>query len=370
MTTKNAWRWIAGVIVATTAIAISLVGGTRTIYGTGQDVTISSSAILSGDFGKIIVNGGGSETNPLIVAGGHVRCLELSGVYIVASGIDVSGCSSHGIYIKGQHILVQDNEVHGNVLENKSGAICGNAKWGSAIKVYVGAEDVMIRGNHVYENCGEGIGVTRGVQVVVDGNTVWDNFSVNIYVDNSPYTEVYNNVSTCSNPAYYRDGGAAKGIMLGMENYKGWGNQLHDIVIDGNYIVGCKGIRTYTNINGAAPIPPITITNNKFQGVVQPYVSVANSVMSNNVAFTGTVPPATTSTPFIQTSTIVPSLKTLTPTFTLSPAPSLIVATHTSTPTLTLIPTKTPTATFTPISTTCFPIYAGNEKTFIGQYCP
>ena len=115
MTTKNVWRWIAGVIVATTAIAVALVGGTKTIYGTGQDVTISSSVILSGDFGKVVVNGGGSEATPLIVTGGHVRCLELSGVYIVASGIDVSGCASHGIYTKGQHILVQDSDVHVNV---------------------------------------------------------------------------------------------------------------------------------------------------------------------------------------------------------------------------------------------------------------
>ena len=323
MTTKNAWRWIAGVIVATTAIAISLVGGTRTIYGTGQDVTISSSTILSGDFGKIVVNGGGSETNPLIVTGGHVRCLELSGVYIVASGIDVSGCTSHGIYIKGQHILVQDNNVHGNVLENVSGTKCGNAQWGSAIKVYIGAEDIMIRGNYVHENCGEGIGVTRGVDVTVDGNTVEDNFSVGIYVDNSPYTQVYNNVTRCISPNYYRDGGAAKGIMLGMENYQGWGNQLHDVVIDGNYIVGCKSIRTYTNINGASPIPPITITNNKFQGVVQPYVSVVNSVVNNNVAFIGPVPPVTTSTPLSLASTTIPSSKTST--ITISPAPSLIV---------------------------------------------
>ncbi|MCL4274031.1 MAG: right-handed parallel beta-helix repeat-containing protein [Anaerolineales bacterium] len=156
---------------------------------------------------------------------------------VVVRGFTVTRANSHAIYVEGQFVTIENNVVYHSVLENGTllnGVIsCRNGSWGSAIKVKVGGENVIIRNNEVFDNCGEGIAATRGVNVLIEGNRVYDNHSVNIYVDNSINTQVLNNHSFCKN----RD---TSPIAVGEEYYDGWGAQLRDVVIKDNRIEGCQ----------------------------------------------------------------------------------------------------------------------------------
>lgn len=77
--------------------------------------------------------------------------------------------------------MIQNNRVWLSNLVNSN----RNSNWGSGIKVRVGGDNALIEGNTVYHNYGEGIAVTRGIGCVVRNNHVFDNFAVQIYIDNS-----------------------------------------------------------------------------------------------------------------------------------------------------------------------------------------
>lgn len=162
----------------------------------------------------------------------------VSGNYIVVSGMEVVGSESHGILVNGKHIIVEDSIVRHSVTENGEGVCHGDGWWGSGLKVQVGGENIILRRNSVYENCGEGIAVTRGVNVVVEDNIVRDNFSVNIYIDNSPFTVVQGNTVTCTG-IYLRNNHRPTGIAVAEEFYEGWGAQRRNTSILNNMVDGC-----------------------------------------------------------------------------------------------------------------------------------
>lgn len=297
------------------------------------NLTVKTDTVLTKNYNVVTVSGIGTETDWVEVDcnGMIMQSLKLTGKYIHARNciVDAAGISpSHGVFISGQHIIFEDSVVKN--MQKASG------NWGSGIKCYLGGEDIVLRNNKVFNNYGEGIGITRCIGVEVDGNEVWDNFSVNIYIDNSIDVTVTNNYSHCADPKYYRDNLPASGVLLGNENYSGWGSQLRNVKIDGNKIEGCRPIRLYNPIGGA--VSNFTITNNAFINVKQPFVSVAGAITSNNVA--GTPSPTATPSP-------TPSR---TPTIT-QPAPRTVPPSMTSTTTRTPAQASTPTATRTSTAT-------------------
>lgn len=176
----------------------------------------------------------------------------VSGDYVWVSKVEVVGSISHGILVSGRHIIIQDSSVHHSVTENGLGPFCnteGNESgWGSGIKVERGAENIIIRNNKSYENCGEGIVATMGKNVIIDNNISRDNYSVNIYIDNSYFTTVSNNHIRCTGNGYLRDGRRAAGIASGEEYYLDWGAQRHDNNILNNTVDGCyEGIASWTS---------------------------------------------------------------------------------------------------------------------------
>lgn len=325
--------------IVTLAIAAAII----LIVGTGQNVTITDDRQLSGSFDTVTVSGSGNAEDWLEVDGNNatVKCLRITGQYIHVTGVNVTGCASHGVLITGKHIIFENSSVHGTVTENGAGKCSGSGGWGSAVKVQVGGEDVVIQNNAVYENCGEGIASTRGINITINNNMVRDNFSVNIYVDNTRGATVRGNTAKCSNPNYYRNGQPAGGIGLGAENYSGWGYQLRDILIENNVMEGCKAIRLYEDSAIASGSPQnVVIQNNQLVNSYQtPLVSVEIAVSINNVATVNpTLTPTVTKTatptqPVTVTPTITPVIvQTFTPTVTKTPKPEVC---------FTLVPTVT-----------------------------
>ncbi|MFN8435007.1 MAG: right-handed parallel beta-helix repeat-containing protein [Anaerolineales bacterium] len=231
-----------------------------------QDLIISKS--------NIIIEG----VNATILASKHGVEIKSTVHNVTVRNLKITGSDSHAILIQGQGIIIENNTVHHSVLENGTllnGEIsCRNDSWGSAIKVGVNGTDVVIRSNKVYENCGEGIAVTRGSHVRIEDNTVYDNKSVNIYIDNSFDVQVINNNVFCSKVF-------PNGIALGEEDYPEWGAQLSDIIVTGNQIENCyTGIIAFqSNVNGV--LRNVTIKNNYIPTAQRRGFSLDNSENSN-----------------------------------------------------------------------------------------
>jgi hypothetical protein len=346
------------------AVSVLKAGDTLQVMpGTyGETLTLSTSGTESA---PVTVIGNGAILN---MQGSKPNAIVVSGSYINVSRFEVVGAADFGIFVTGKYVTVDGNNVHDNVTSNGVGT-CGSPSsgWGSAIKVKVGGEHTTIRNNVIYNNCGEGIAVTRGIVALVENNTAYDNYSVNIYVDNSPFVTVQNNISYCMG-THLRDGKMPTGVALGEESYLGWGAQLHDVMISGNTIRDCRtGIAAFeSNVNGT--LANVTITNNsvpsgqmrgislqttKNQNVLVSYNTIFNDIYINQpsgVTLTGNVVGGV-----IPTSTGMPSptsTPTLAPTATNTSTPvptSTPVATNTSTPAPTLTPTSTSTVLASPI---------------------
>ena len=231
----------------------------------GPDATL----YISGEWNEQLrITESGSAGHPINVIGTdalikvdrtEVSGIALTGSYINLSGFEVIGGDSFGIFITGQVIKVENNIVHDSVLENGTAGNCRQGSWGSAIKVRE-AMYVEVRGNQVYNSCGEGIAL-RGTYVLAEYNTVWDNFSVQLYVDNSPYTTAQHNTVKCT-PGFPTPRQPV-GIAIGEERFSGWGNQRHDNKVLNNYVEGCQdGIVSWEGEMSTAKLIDSVISGN------------------------------------------------------------------------------------------------------------
>ena len=236
----------------------------------------------------VAVFGNGSLINSSTVNG-----ITIASDNVTVNGFEVKNSLDFGIFTDKKNFVIEGNTVHETVKNNNNTATtCKNpaSGWGSAIKVKVGGENGVIRNNTVYENCGEGIAVTRGVSVTVENNKVYDNYSVNIYVDNSQDVTVRNNTSYCTGK-YQRNGANANAYSLGEEFYSGWGSRLDNIAVLNNSGRDCKrGIYVAESWDTASVYSNITISNNDFSTGQVRTISMdstrhSNVLISNNIIF-------------------------------------------------------------------------------------
>ena len=273
-------------------------------------------------YSNYTVSASGTADDPIVIWGNSamIKCLSIKGDYVTVTDVVATGCSSHGIVATGKHDAVLNSIVYGNVTENGTGPCPGTGSWGSGIKGAVGAEYLTVRYNTVFSNCGEGIALTRVIGGEVDHNTVYDNFSVNIYIDNSNGVTVSDNKSFCVDTKYFRNGSPARGVTLAAEYYAGWGFQFRDVLIERNYIEKCGGPRWYSPRFPNDKGTNVTVRDNLFSGVPSPLVSLPTWVTtSNNVAVTGTTPTVTRTATLTRTPTVLPPTATSTPPVSITP---------------------------------------------------
>ncbi len=240
----------------------------------------------------LILSNSGTAAAPITVIGNETILnmqasqqtgIRISGSYMTVSNFEITGATDVGIAIPGKYITVKNNILHDNVTGNGIGTCGAAGSYTSALKVGIGGEHITIDGNTVFNNCGEGIAITRGVNVVVRNNTVYDNFAPNIYVDNSPYTTVENNLVYCTGARLRLDGTRATAIGLAEEEYSGWGAQMHDVVVSGNTIRNCgKGIGAFDSELGGT-LTNITITRNYIPSGQGRAISITSELNRNMV---------------------------------------------------------------------------------------
>lgn len=186
--------------------------------------------------GTVIIDGTDSPTDSDLVTlsgdnvvfeGFTIRNANRSGISVwgaqgvVIRGNTVTGSRLAGIWAGHGHpgevtdIVVDSNIVAWNGLDNSERT--RSKGWPRAIAVDL-ASDVRIVNNRVHSNYGEGIGLLSSFDAVIADNQLSDNFSVNIYLDNTRDIVVTrNSIWHTGNREFFRSGRPAYGIMIANE---------------------------------------------------------------------------------------------------------------------------------------------------------
>lgn len=287
----------------------------------------------------------GTADNPLVYAGGIIDganttqgdCLLIRGSWVIVRDMEVRNCYNFGIRTTGDNITIENVNVHNNIRQYWDGAKCNpTGGWGAGIRVGPGSDNVTIQDSTVSQNCGEGIGILAAANSVLLRNTAKDNYSVNLaYIDETSDTQVFDSVSICTDPRYYRSGLPARGLSFGIEGY-GTTKKVERAIIQRNVVIGCRGVNLYLQSGGQMVDSNISYNqfDAKYPAVTFGANTTVNTIVSNNVGsgFSG--------------ATLIANM-----TPTKAGAVTATSVTVTKTPTLTVTPTLTPTATFTPVLT-------------------
>ncbi|HYH08633.1 MAG TPA: right-handed parallel beta-helix repeat-containing protein [Thermoanaerobaculia bacterium] len=195
----------------------------------------------------------------------HVR----NGIYIGASTVGIS-----------KDMVVSGNSVHDNVLENSAHATDGG--WATAVGIAKTERSTITR-NKIYNNDGEGMIALRGNYFTITDNEIFDNFSVELYIDNARYVVAERNmIYSTGNTRYYRNGYAAAGIMVANETNADM-NPSSDNTIVNNIVVGSRWGFYYGSFESGGGLKNTIVAHNTFYGTQQAIVSIDNDAHSGSV---------------------------------------------------------------------------------------
>jgi Calx-beta domain/Right handed beta helix region len=202
--------------------------------------------------------------NAINVWGANVRIEKCRVIFAGKTGISLFNYGS----INTDNAEIIKNELYHNFLRNwPRGGEYKNGGWGMGATSN-GTTNALFQGNVSHKNGGEGLGGYAGQGgTIYRDNVVYDNWSVNIYVDNQPNVVVENNFIYSHQPDpgdLYNNGDTApgdgqnlkrlrpEGIVTADENY-GSGANLRNVTIRNNVIVNCRrGYNHFADVTGSA----------------------------------------------------------------------------------------------------------------------
>lgn len=261
-----------------------------------------------------IIDGTGTDASGVVAIGGGSS-------YIRFDGFEVQNGPSAGIFIYGaNNIKVRWNEVHdmggGGIISytpsssswgtNNNLLISGNTVYHCVLDNYPHSESntwqqaisawrsnyVEISGNYVYENHGEGIDYIISDNGTIKGNKVWDNFSVNIYMDNAQSTKVDGNLISCNNTDFYRLGNPAGGIVVANETYSSYEQNVADgLTVMNNIVLRCNAGFSYGDWEYNGGMHNSKIVNNVFYSTAYATIWInggdihSNVLVANNIFY-------------------------------------------------------------------------------------
>lgn len=215
---------------------------------------------------------------------------------VTISNNTIHGSQSGGIWVGGEvtgqsyNNQILNNVVHDNVMRNQTHSAQG--AWGSALAIEK-SDNTQIVGNNVYNNQGEGIDDLLSSNVKISQNTVHDNFSVNIYLDNAPGAVVDSNFTySTGSRTYFINGHAAEGIAVAAESYSSK-LPLNNIKVTNNIDVGDDYGFYYGAYDQGGGMKNSVIANNTFvndgRSAIHIDAAAGNSGNSifNNIFYSG-----------------------------------------------------------------------------------
>ncbi|MFM7099804.1 MAG: right-handed parallel beta-helix repeat-containing protein, partial [Verrucomicrobiota bacterium] len=204
----------------------------------------------------------------------------------------VHHCWNGGIFVGGTAFgLTTDNRVEGNAIYQNcqvNAAHTATSGWPAAIGSQW-TDRLTVVDNTVFENHGEGMAFTLADQGLAEGNTVHDNYSVGIYLDNAQFTTVRSNfILSTGNTTFYRSGYPANGISMANEFYSG-SHPLTDNNVSNNLILGGKRCIYSGNYDAGGGLKNTLIAHNTCLNGVLSVLGIeadpghAGTVVANNI---------------------------------------------------------------------------------------
>jgi hypothetical protein len=184
-------------------------------------------------------------------------------------------------------VLIDGNTVYHNVLSNSNPNDYGGG-WSPAIATEAGSY-VTYTNNVIYDNYGEGALQYLSDHGHVAHNTLHDNYSVELYMDNDTDTLYEKNFAYTTNDShYYRFGVPASGIQMANESY-GISNPLNSNTAINNIIVGGGYGFYYGNYGNGGGLKNTLIANNTFYGAAKAMVHIDSDAGHSNTTFANNI---------------------------------------------------------------------------------
>jgi parallel beta-helix repeat protein len=245
-------------------------------------------------------------TNPDIIG--------IGGQYIDLKGFKLQNSNKIGIVVwQGKHIRILNNKVSNTqdtgigIYESKDIVANGNTVrrsnlnnqsrtknggWGQALGANRSTQ-VTMNNNHVYNNYGEGIACGLTSYCSAKYNTVYDNFSVEMYMDNTTNSTFGSNFiyNSGNKDFFYKLGGLwrpASGIQMANESYA-TSNPLNNNSILNNIVVGGSYGFFYGSYDNGGGLKNTKILNNTFSNAAETLLYVdpdkdhTNTLFANNI---------------------------------------------------------------------------------------
>ncbi|HYL50669.1 MAG TPA: right-handed parallel beta-helix repeat-containing protein, partial [Acidimicrobiia bacterium] len=260
--------------IGPTDALLGIAGGTD--YVTVRDLTIRNSP------GRGVVNGGSH--NRVV----HTRIFHTRNAGLLTTNL--SAAATDNEYV-GNDI---SDAVYGNDCHVSSDSCTNPGGWESAVNVYdegtAPAGHNLYESNRIHDNDGEGMIVMDGD--VVRSNTLYDNFSVEIYLDRRQHVVIERNLLYESETKYVPIGGnqsyrlLAEGVSFADEFAPA--RTSHNIIRDNMIINVRTGIHFWNAIGGSGLLDDLvennTIVNSWDYGIsFDASTSTAGTVLRNNL---------------------------------------------------------------------------------------
>lgn len=189
-------------------------------------------------------------SHDVVVERNHVHHCTRAGI---SGGYDRPGTS--------RNLVIRDNTVQDCVLENASRHM--PERWSQAVSTTY-SSGVTITGNRIRRNYGEGIALIVTDRGVVRQNELYDNYSVEIYLDNARQSVVDRNyVTTTGDARFHRDGAPAIGIACANEPYP-HATPLADLTITNNIVLWARWGFYYGSYGTGGGLQNVRVANNTF----------------------------------------------------------------------------------------------------------
>ena len=258
----------------------------------------------------------GSEENPITVSGYPGERPEIDGKdlvpelwypliglenceYIIFQNLEVVNSRGRGIRVLySDHITIRDIWLHhlgdagvegvtcgyltiencriwkSNLVNDEDGPWYEDFMWSGAVSCYGDEEssgpashDIVVRGNEIFQNYGEGINMEgHNDGVVIENNTVWDSWAPAIHFPNSKNILIQRNLLYHTNdPEFLREGQPSCGIAFLNEVPPTKPGTIRDITVINNLVMGYyNNIAIWEDERGdeAETIENVLIANN------------------------------------------------------------------------------------------------------------
>ncbi|MEI2741592.1 MAG: right-handed parallel beta-helix repeat-containing protein [Candidatus Competibacter sp.] len=224
---------------------------------------------------------------------------------VVIRNNTIRDCQKSGLFI-GQkldhttagvsNIQILNNTLYHNVRENQ--ARTWDSNWHPTLGILY-SQDIIVQGNQVYENYGEGISIMQSRRVDVSRNVVHDNYSVNLYIDGGVQTRHEGNlVYSTGQQEYFRDFYhtpgrpllPASGIQIANESWSDWSNPLtsSDNTIVNNIFIANRAALIYGNYQSGGGLNNVLFAFNTIYNHAETALQIdpdvhANTEIANNI---------------------------------------------------------------------------------------